>query len=174
MEHDRIIKQMVINAQGIRALTGGVSSEQARWKPDTGSWSILEVLNHLIDIEREDMGVFLDLALHRPDEPRPKITPEAWVTERGYNKRDLGKSLQDYVAAREASLVWLRSLSSPDWEASYPAPWGPIKAGDIFASWAAHDLLHMRQLVELHWAYTMGQIQPYSTGYAGSWAEGDN
>ena len=174
MERDRIIKQMVQNAQRIRALIEGVSSEQARWKPDPDSWSILEVLNHLIDIEREDMGVFLDLALHHPDEPRQKIAPEAWVTERGYNKRDLGKSLQDFAAAREASLAWLQSLSSPDWEASYPAPWGSIKAGDIFAAWVAHDLLHMRQLVELHWAYTTGLVEPYSTEYAGSWAQGEN
>jgi hypothetical protein len=33
----------------------------------------------------------------------------------------------------------------------------------------AHDLLHMRQLVELHWAYTMTKGDPYRTGYAGTW-----
>jgi len=66
-------------------------------------------------------------------------------------------------------LAWLRSLDSPDWEATYEAPWGPITAGDLLASWVAHDLLHMRQLVELHWHYKEEQVEPYSTRYAGEW-----
>jgi hypothetical protein len=33
----------------------------------------------------------------------------------------------------------------------------------------AHDLLHMRQLVELHRDYMEQQIAPYSARYAGEW-----
>jgi hypothetical protein len=169
MDMDRFIAQMADDAQRVGALVKGVSDEQARWKPDLDSWSILEVVNHLLDEEREDFRVLLDLALHRPDEPRPRIAPEAWVTERGYNERDLEESLQGFLAAREESLAWLRGLSSPDWEAVYKAPWGPIRAGDVFAAWVVHDLLHIRQLVELHWSYTTRQLQPYRVEYAGEW-----
>jgi hypothetical protein len=169
MELDRFISQMADDAQRVRALVEGISDEQARWRPDPDSWSILEVVNHLLDEEREDFRAFLDLALHRPDEPRPRINPGAWVTERGYNERDLDKSVQGFLAAREESLAWLQGLSSPDWEAIYQAPWGPIRAGDVFAAWVAHDLLHIRQLVELHWAYTTQQLQPYEVDYAGEW-----
>jgi hypothetical protein len=169
MDLDYLISQMADSAQRIRVLAEGVSDEQARWRPDPDSWSILEVVNHLLDEEREDFRVMLDLALHRPDKPRPRIAPGAWVTERGYNQRDLGESLQGFLAARQESLAWLKELSSPDWEAVYEAPFGPIRAGDIFASWVAHDVLHMRQLVELHWAYTTHQLQPYKVDYAGQW-----
>lgn len=169
MDLESLIAQMDDSAQRVRALVEGVSDEQARWKPDPDTWSILEVVSHLLDEEKEDFRVFLDYALHHPGEPRPPIAPQAWVTERAYNQQDPGESLQGYLAARESSLAWLRTLSSPDWEAAYQAPWGPIKAGDIFASWVAHDLLHTRQLVELHWAWTTRQVQPYSTRYAGEW-----
>jgi len=169
MELDHFIPQMAGDAQKIRAFAEGISDEQARWRPDLESWSILEVVNHLLDEEKEDFCVLLDLALHRPDEPRPGITPGAWVTERGYNERDLGESLQGFLAAREESLAWLRELSAPDWEAVYEMPFGPIRAGDVFAAWVAHDLLHIRQLVELHWAYTTRQLQPYRVEYAGEW-----
>ena len=91
------------------------------------------------------------------------------MTGRRYNERDLGESLDGFLSARQASLAWLRGLSSPDWDATYQAPWGPIAAGDIFAAWVAHDLLHMRQLVELHWAYTAARLAPYRTDYAGDW-----
>ena len=59
--------------------------------------------------------------------------------------------------------------ATPDWEADYDAPFGRIAAGDMFAAWVAHDLLHMRQLVELHWAYTMVKVDPYRVRYAGTW-----
>jgi hypothetical protein len=169
MNLDYCVSQMADNVQRIRVLAEGVSDDQARWKPDPDSWSILEVVNHLLDEEREDFRVLLDLALHRPDRPRPRIDPGTWVTERRYNERDLEESLHGFLVARESSLAWLRELSSPDWEAVYEAPFGPIRAGDVLASWVAHDLLHMRQLVELHWAYTTQSLQPYEVGYAGQW-----
>jgi hypothetical protein len=109
------------------------------------------------------------LFLHRPDDPWFRIDPDGWVTKRKYNERDLGESLQNFLAAREESLVWLRGLSSPNWDAAYDAPFGRITAGDIFAAWVAHDLLHIRQLVELHWAYTVMKAEPYGVRYAGDW-----
>ena len=169
MDLDHLISQMRDNAGRIRVLAGGVSDDQARWKPDPASWSILEVVNHLRDEEREDFRVMLDLALYRPDEPRPGIDPEGWVTERRYNEQDPRESLESFLTAREESLVWLKGLASPNWGATYEAPFGRITAGDIFASWVAHDLLHMRQLVELHWAYTTLRVTPHKVDYAGSW-----
>jgi hypothetical protein len=44
-----------------------------------------------------------------------------------------------------------------------------MRAGDMLAAWVAHDLLHMRQLVELHRTYTVTQLAPYDTRYAGEW-----
>jgi hypothetical protein len=54
MDLDWLVSQMEANAQGIRALAAGCSDQQARWRPDPASWSILEVINHLLDEERED------------------------------------------------------------------------------------------------------------------------
>jgi hypothetical protein len=39
----------------------------------------------------------------------------------------------------------------------------------MFAAWVAHDLLHSRQLVELHWAWVNLQAGGYPVGYAGDW-----
>lgn len=169
MNLDHFITQMATNAETIRQLTVGVSDEQARWKPDSESWSVLEVINHLVDEERLDFRVRLDHILHKPGVEPPDIHPERWVTERGYNERQLTPSLDAFLQARADSLAWLRGLGAPDWEAAFTAPWGTIRAGDMFAAWVAHDVLHMRQLVELHYAWTTRQVQPYSVRYAGEW-----
>jgi len=144
---------MALQAERIRVLVEGVSDEQARWKPDAASWSILEVVNHLYDEEREDFRVRLDLLLHQPEIVAPPIDPQAWVTARAYNERDRGESLGNFLAERRRSLDWLRGLGAPDVAAEIVMPWGAVyHPGDMAAAWVSHDLLHLRQLVELHWA----------------------
>lgn len=169
MNPDQLFAQMAGNADRIHSLTIAVSQEQGRWKPNSGTWSILEVITHLYDEEREDFRVRLDIILHHPDQPWPQIDPTGWVTERKYNQRDLSQSTTNFLQERKKSLAWLKGLSTPDWQAAVAAPFGQIKAGDMFAAWVAHDLLHIRQLVELHWSYTLRSVQPFKVEYAGEW-----
>lgn len=169
MDISPFLTQMTANAERIRLFAQGISNEQARWKPDPDSWSILEVINHLYDEEREDFRVRLDIILHKPTEPWPPIDPQGWVTARKYNERDLGESLNNFLTERDNSLAWLRNLSAPNFEAVYTSPFGSMSAGDMFAAMVSHDLLHLRQLVELHWAYTGMQLVPYQGYYAGDW-----
>lgn len=166
-----MVVQMSLQAGRIRALVEGVSNEQARWKPDAESWSILEVVNHLADEEREDFRTRLDTILHHAGQQPPPIDPQGWVTSRGYNQRDLKESLDRFPAERQQSLAWLRGLEAPDWTITVLGPGGGwvIRGGDMAAAWVAHDLLHLRQLVELHWAWTQRAVAPYVTQYAGEW-----
>jgi len=115
MELDEMIARMSLQAGRIRVLADGVSAEQARWRPDAGSWSLLEVINHLGDEEREDFRTRLDFILHRPGEDPPPIDPQGWVTARDYNQRDLAESIDRFLAERQTSLAWLRGLGSDRW-----------------------------------------------------------
>lgn len=169
MQPERVITHLRQRAQTIRSLVEGVGDEQARWKPTPNAWSILEVVNHLYDEEREDFRARVDHILYRADQPAPPIDPQGWVTQRQYNQRDLAESLDNFLAEREQSLVWLATLAAVDWERAYQAPWGALHAGDVLAAWAAHDLLHARQLVELHYLHGALNSQPFSVEYAGEW-----
>jgi hypothetical protein len=66
----------------MRALLSGITQEEACIKPNAGSWSILEVVCHLYDEEREDFREHLDFILYRQSEEWHRIDPEGWVTER--------------------------------------------------------------------------------------------
>jgi hypothetical protein len=55
-----IVAQLTNQAETIRSLVQGITDEQARWKPDAKSWSLLEVINHLGDEEREDFRDHVD------------------------------------------------------------------------------------------------------------------
>ena len=169
MDPDYFTTQMKNHAGTIQSLTLGISDELARWKPNPESWSILEVINHLYDEEREDFRVRMDYILHHPGESWPPINPPGWITERGYNQRNLAQSVQNFLEERQKSLAWLKGLLNPDWQASATVSFGTFSAGDIFAAWVAHDVLHLRQLVELHWAYLVNAAEPYKVNYAGEW-----
>jgi hypothetical protein len=161
--------ELAQGARLIQNLAGDVPTAEARVRPGPESWSILEVVAHLLDEEREDFRARLDLVLHRPSETWARIDPAAWVSERRYNERELPATLEAFLAEREHSLGWLASLTAPDWSRVYQASFGPISAGDLAASWAAHDLLHIRQLVELRRARLLALTAPHRTEYAGDW-----
>jgi DinB superfamily len=169
MDLEYLLTQMNLHAGAIHSLTLGVSDDQARWKPEPDGWSILEVVNHLYDEEREDFRARLDCILYHPDQSWAPINPKGWVLDRAYNQRDLSISMNDFLKERQKSLAWLKGLPDPDWRAFVTMPFGSFSAGDIFAAWVAHDLLHLRQLVELHWAYTLHAADPYKVNYAGEW-----
>lgn len=170
MEYITITRQLAQQAQAIRSLATVSSDTQARWRPTPDDWSLLEVVNHLYDEEREDFRQRIDYLLHRTGEAPPPIDPVGWVTARGYNQRDLAASLQDFLEERNLSIAWLQSLVDPAWSNTFHHPAGfTISAGELLACWAAHDLLHTRQLVELHYAWHCAQVAPLSLAYAGDW-----
>ena len=169
MDIHETLRHLRENSEIIRLLVQNMADETARHKPDAAFWSVVEVINHLYDEEREDFREHLDQILHRSEEPWSPIDPQAWVTERNYNGRSLPESLANFLRERQRSLDWLEELPSPDWEAVHTTPWGQISAGDMMASWVAHDILHMRQLVELKWATTVPDLAPYQVDYAGGW-----
>ena len=169
MNVSAFIDRLSHSSMVISSLIEGVNTEQARWKPSPDRWSILEVINHLSDEERDDFRARLDYLLHRPGQPLPPIDPPRWAIERKYNERDLDESLERFLGERRSSLQWLENLRDPNWEQTHQLPHGPIRAGDILASWAAHDLLHIRQLTKLHYEYLNGESDPFQTQYAGNW-----
>jgi hypothetical protein len=169
MQKDQIISQLTSHTETIRSLAAGISPEQARWKPTPDQWSILEVLCHLHDEEVEDFRTHLDFILHPSGQPWSRIDPQGWVTQHQYNQRDLTQTLDAFLKERQISLQWLAGLIDPDWDAVYQSPFGPLTAGDMANSWVGHDLLHCRQLVELHWAHASRIADPYRLDYAGEW-----
>ncbi len=169
MDFETLYGELAHGIEIVRALLVGVTQEQAQIKPSPDSWSILEVVCHLYDEEREDFRPRLDIMLHRPSEPFAPNDTEGNVTTRRYNARDLQEVFEGLVAERAKSLDWLRSLNNPNWEAPYTTPYRTMKAGDMFASWVAHDSLHIRQLNELRRARIVRTAAPYDVAYAGDW-----
>jgi hypothetical protein len=157
----------------LRAVVAGLTPEEARRRGPKDAWSILEIVNHMADEEVDDFPRRLRLILEDPQQDWPPIDPEGWAKQRDYQSRDLAESLERFERQRRESVAWLRSLENqnppPDWSKSHTSKFGTMAAGDMLASWLAHDMLHLRQIAKR--LYELGEIRAggYSSAYAGSW-----
>lgn len=169
MESEQLIQQLEASVAIVTGAVSSVTDEQARWKPAPERWSILEVLNHLVDEERDDFRTRLKNVLDDSPKTWDPIDPEGWAVERGYNERELSQTIADFKSERETSLEWLGNLDDPHWDNEYhhPAKAGRIiKAGDLLSSWAAHDRIHIRQIAQISLEYVSAISKPYSVRYA--------
>jgi uncharacterized damage-inducible protein DinB len=166
---ENIIRPMTANAEAMRALVQTISPEQADWKPGPETWSLKEVLAHVYNEERMDFRTHLQEMLQHPPQPwgalRQEYVPVATCRQ----------ALDGFLLEREASLAWLKALPAPDWDVQSQASFGPsqktltFSAGDVLLSWVEHDILHLRQIVELLHAWNAKQASPYALDYAGGW-----
>ena len=169
MEFKILYQELVDSTEMIRALLSGITQEEAQVKPSAESWSILEVICHLYDEEREDFREHLDFILHRQNEEWHGIDPQRWVTERNYNEQDFAEMQERFFGERKQSLDWLLEMAPSDWETTYASQYGSVSAGEMLSCWIAHDNLHIRQLVELRRLRIENITKPYSIEYAGDW-----
>lgn len=160
-----ITRQLAANAAAIRALTQSIPEEQAAWKPNPETWSLHEVLTHLYNEER------LDFRKHLQDILSDPIRPWTFDPAELRSTANCRQALDGFSSERDASLAWLAALPAPDWDIRTPTPWENItlSAGDVLVSWVEHDFLHLRQIIELLYAWNLKQADPYAVQYAGDW-----
>lgn len=148
----------------------GLSDADAHWRPPSGNWSVVEIVNHLVDEEVEDFRRRLELTLRDPALDWPPNDPPAWARDRRYNDRPPGPSVARFLEERRTSLKWLKGLGPQDWAKTHShKALGSLSAGDLLASWAAHDWLHLRQIAKRRYEIAARDSGTYSVAYAGQW-----
>ncbi len=168
MNHAALIARLESQLALFAPLLAGLSEAQTRWRPAPGAWSVREVVGHLLDEEREDFRVRIRATLEDPVAPWPPLDPEGRVTEHAWNEQSTSATLGAFTVERRASLKWLASLRAPDWERAHVHPkLGRMSAGQLLACWAAHDLLHARQLAKLVVQILGEDAAPADLSYAG-------
>lgn len=171
MKFQNLVESLDRFSRILPATVKDVSDQAARWKPESGAWSILEIICHLTDEESEDFRPRVKSTLLDPDTRWSPIDPEAAAITRKYNQQDLEEVVSRFVHERNSSVNWLKSLVYPNWDSTYEHPeLGPIQAGQLMSSWAAHDLLHLRQITKRMYEMILRDGEPYPTDYAGRWS----
>ena len=167
MDTASLVRSMSRFPEVLQALLAELPAELARRRPEPQRWSILEVVQHLVEEEEFDFGTRTRLTLEEPQTPWPPIDPEGWVRERDYNAGDLGRSLGAFASRRARSVAWLQERLQADWSTEHVHPrLAGLRAGDLLAAWAAHDALHLAQLARLCLEVVEARAGEFHTRYA--------
>ena len=166
----RVSARLDASARAIEALVATVDPDLARFRPAPGKWSILEILGHLGDEERLDFRARIESTLAHPDADWPAIHPDQWVREGDFNARALQPLLAAFLEERRRSLAFLAGLHAADWGRSHRHPTlGDLTAASLLCAWAAHDVLHLRQISGVLYAHLSLATTPSRVDYAGAW-----
>lgn len=168
--HHRIIEHLTAHRQVFESLLLSITPAEASWTPDESQWSILQIVCHLVDEEREDFRARVKHVLDTPALPIPPIDPQGWVSSRRYSEQDFAEKVQEFLQERSQSIAWLQSLNEPAWENTYLHPsLGRQTASHYLANWLAHDYLHLRQLNRMKYLRLRETLSDESLQYAGNW-----
>lgn len=169
MDHNHIIENLNANSDIFLALLKDKNQEEYEWKPNANKWSLLEVVCHLYDEEREDFRARVMSILENPDLPLAGFDPFAWVKDRKYMEKDYKSMVSNFLEERTKSINWLRSLKNPSWKNVYKHPeLDPLSAEHFLANWLAHDILHIRQILKIQYNYLKYKTKK-DLNYAGIW-----
>ncbi|GJQ28950.1 MAG: hypothetical protein HBSAPP03_08340 [Phycisphaerae bacterium] len=162
---DDIIATLERTPGVLRVLLAGLPQDAVRGNYGDGTWSAYEVVGHLIVGEETDwmprVRRILDHGTGRAFDPFPHnatIRPDEGMA--------LAELLDGFASIRAANLRDLRGLKLTPAQLAlrglHPAL-GEVTLGQLLATWAAHDLHHVRQAcLALAWRYR-DEVGPWRT-----------
>lgn len=114
-ELDDLLKQLAATPSRIRQLIG-TSSENLRYRPADGRFSILENVCHLRDIEIEGYSGRIKRILEEDAPELPDIDGGRLAIERDYNSQDLMPALDTFIEARRGNVARLKNIDPKELE----------------------------------------------------------
>lgn len=147
----------------LRSLLLGLSGPwtNSNYGPDT--WSARDVVGHLVTVERDNwmprLRFILEHGEHRPFDPVPHNATAADGSDIA-----LAELLAEFERLRTANLRDLAALNlvpaDLDRTGTHPA-FGRVTARQLLATWAVHDLHHLRQIgLAMAWQFR-DQVGPW-------------
>ncbi len=119
---------------------------QLRQPEAPGKWSVVEVVQHLSDSELV-FGFRMRMVLAHDQPKLPGYDQDLWAERLRYRESDHEEALALFTALRRANLKLLTSVSAADMQrASVHAERGEQTLEHMVRLYAAHDLLHVRQI----------------------------
>lgn len=126
----------------------GLQRNVVGWTPAPGSWSILEVVCHMRDMEREAYLARYERML-RGDRPHlPGVDGDRLACELDYRRQRLSEALREFRKLRKQTLALLTGFDTATWalEGVHETA-GPITMHDLLERQVrGDDLVHLKQV----------------------------
>lgn len=147
-ERRRYFETLATTPQTLKAALKGLSKKVLLWTPAPGKWSILEILCHMRDMEREAYIERYTRILTENEPSLPNLDGEAIAILRGYRSQKAPEVVREWVALRRQTLQLLRKAGKAQWaRAGIHATAGRLTMEDLIQRHAVgNDEAHLRQI----------------------------
>ena len=116
---------------------------ESRQRPDEKSFSFVENVWHLADLEREGFGLRIRRILAEENPALANFDGDRLARERDYQEKDVDRGLALFARARAQNLETLRRLRRSDWKRSGSQEGvGRVSLADIARMMTDHDRSH--------------------------------
>lgn len=131
----------------LAALLAPLPPDMLSTRPAADEWSIVEILCHLRDVEREVDQPRVRQILREDDPFIPAQLSDEWAKTRAYQKQEAASVLREFAAARLETLDLLDGLAPAQWSRkARHAIFGPTSLQELVSFNAEHDRLHLQQV----------------------------
>ncbi len=144
------------HAARIEAAIQGISDADLRRPEKPGKWSVLEVLNHLVDTEI--VTAWRMRSIVAQDEPViQSYDQDLWSARLGYNEGSPAELLNELRVLRGRNLRFVRSLTAKEMERfGHHEERGRETVDRLFRMIAGHDRVHLQQIERIKKALGLG------------------
>ncbi|MHA7964251.1 DinB family protein [Paenibacillus sp. CAU 1782] len=136
----------------------GLSEDQLKWKASPQSWSITEVLAHLVD-HSIVVSFRIREILAGSSVRLPAFEQDAWVAGQKANEESIGELLAAAHALVRYNTGLLGRLNDADWKKSgINAKGEPVQIEAIIPAFVAHVQNHLNQIRRVKQQYAGKQV----------------
>jgi len=115
-EYQETLEFLAQTPQLVASLLAGFDRDALCLRPEAGTFSALEIVCHLRDVEREGYTIRVSRVLEEDNPQLDGIDGGRLAIERDYQSQDPAAALKAFEAARRASLQILRDASPAELE----------------------------------------------------------
>jgi hypothetical protein len=149
-DYRELVKDIEEMPRTIQRLLAGAEEGNLRVRPSQKTWSVVEHICHLRDIEREGYKVRIAKMLNEDHPFLTDLDGDKLAEERGYINQDFKAALKDFIDTRVINLSAIRDLS-PD-QLSRSGEFenvGQLTLMELLIKMREHDSGHIKELSEL-------------------------
>lgn len=169
-DREALVGQLAESKRELVVATEGLNQEQSTWKPDSATWSVLEVMEHLARMEDFLFGILEEalektepiaddarlpnpaetdqrILLQMPDRSVKAKSPEQGLPKETYQNRD--EAFVAFAQKRGKTMEFVRTTKLDLRRYRINSPFGPIDAHQWLLMVSAHTQRHIKQIDEL-------------------------
>lgn len=137
--------------QTLECFLSSLSDEWLQCNEGDGTWNVTEVIDHLIEGEKNNWIPRLEfILLEGSSKPFPPFNRFSHLTL--CTERKIAQKFNEFQTIRTQNIIKLKTLIQEEWQLELTGlhpELGSVKLRELLSTWVVHDLTHIAQITRV-------------------------